>query len=78
MCRHIAQPVDAAGFHGGVGGEAFGDGLCDDGLSLLGQPLQQRLLLGNQPINLCRLLIQKRRDAHLGVEGWRGISISTS
>lgn len=69
MSGDLAEPVDAAVFQGGGGGEAFGDGLGDDRLLLFGQPRQQCSLAGNQTINLCRLLIQKSGNALLGFEG---------
>ena len=71
--RGLAEPVDAAVFHGGGGVEALGDGLGDDRLPLLRQPIQQRPLLLDQPVDLGRLLIQKGRDALLGFEGWSRI-----
>jgi len=33
MRRDVAEPVDAGGFHGGVGVEALGDGASDEGLA---------------------------------------------
>ena len=65
MGGYLAEPVDAAVLHGCGGVQAFGHGLCDDRLPLLGQPLQQRLLAGNQPVDLCRLLIEKCGNARL-------------
>ncbi|MEZ5325517.1 MAG: hypothetical protein R3F19_10685 [Verrucomicrobiales bacterium] len=32
MLRHVAEPFDTGRLHGGVGVEAFGDGVGDDGL----------------------------------------------
>jgi hypothetical protein len=78
MRRDVAEPVDAGGFQGGVGVEALGDGAGDEGLALLGQPVQQRALLLDQPVDARRFLVQKPRYQPLRVERGSGISMVTS
>ncbi len=49
--RHFAQPLDAGVFHRGVGVEALGDGVGDDGLAFFLQQLDQSLLFLDQPVD---------------------------
>ena len=53
------------GFIGASGFRPFGDGAGDEGLALLGQPVQQRTLLLDQPVDPRGLLIQKPRNPPL-------------
>ena len=69
MLRHIAEPFDAGRLHGGVGVEAFGNGVRDDGLAFFFQQFHQPPLLRHQPINLARLPVQKLRNPSLLGEG---------
>ncbi|OEG05655.1 hypothetical protein BFG06_21440 [Aeromonas caviae] len=59
MLRHLAEPLDAGVFHGGVGVEALGDGVGDHCLPLLFQQFDQPQLLGNQPINPCGFVVEE-------------------
>ncbi len=68
--RHLAEPFDAGRLHGGVGVEAFGDGVGDDGLAFFFQQFHQPPLLRHQPINLPRLPVQKLRNGRLLGERW--------
>src|SRR6056297_3629988 len=68
MLRHIAEPLDAGGFHGGVGVQAFGDRVTDDRLTLFLQQLNQTTLLRHQTVDLRRFYIEERRDRLLLVE----------
>ena len=68
MRGDVANPVDAGGFHRGVGVEPLVDGAGYECLSLFGQPVQKIALLLNQPVDPCRLLIQKPRNPPLRVE----------
>ena len=68
MRGDVAEPVDARGFQGGVWVEALGDGSGDEGLALLGQPVQKRSLLFDQPVDLRRLLIQEPGNPLLRIE----------
>ena len=63
MRRHLAEPFDAGVLHGGVGVQAFGDGVGDDGLALLLQQLDQPPLLLHQRVDLRRLAVKKACDA---------------
>jgi hypothetical protein len=72
MRRNVSQPVDAGGFHGGLGVQALGDGARDEGLTLFGQPVQKRALLLSQRIDPRRLLIQKPRNPPLEFERRKG------
>ncbi len=69
MLRHLSQPFDAGISHGGVGVEAFGDRMTDDGLTFLPEQRDELLLLLNQRINLRRLVVQEGCDALLLVFG---------
>ena len=62
MLRHVAEPFDAGRLHGGMGVQALGDGVGDDGLAFFFQQFDQPLLLRHQRINLRRLPVQKRGD----------------
>ena len=62
MLWHLAQPLDAGISHGGVGVQAFGDRMTDDGLTFLPEQGDELLLHSNQHINLRRLVVQERRD----------------
>src|SRR5579872_3723879 len=70
MCRNISEPVNAGGFHEGVGVKALGDGAGDEGLAFFGKAIQKRALLLDERIDTRRLLIQKSRSSALGFEGW--------
>ena len=59
MLRHLAEPLDAGIFHGGVGVEALGDGVGDHRLPLLLEQLDQPLLLGNKPINPGSFIVEE-------------------
>ena len=69
MCGQVAQPLDAGVAHGGVGVQAFGDGMTDDGLTFLFEQGDELLLLLNQRINLRRLVVEELRDLRLLFEG---------
>jgi len=62
MLWNFAKPqaIGVAHRHSGI--ETIGDGLRDDCDALFLEPLNQLLLLGNQRINLRRLVIQKISD----------------
>ena len=62
MLRHVAEPFDAGRLHGGVGVQAFGDGVGDDGLAFFFQQFHQPPLLRHQLVNLRRLPVQERGD----------------
>ena len=68
MSGNITEPINARRFHGSIGVEALGDGAGDEGLALLGQPVQERTLLLDQPVDLNGLLIQESRNPPLRVE----------
>ena len=51
MLRHFAQPLDAGISHGGVGVQAFGDRMADDGLAFLFEQGDELLLLLDQPLS---------------------------
>ena len=70
MLRHVAEPFDAGGFHGGVAVQALGDGAGDDGLALFFQQFNQSSLLLHQPVNLRRLSVKELGDRALLGE-WR-------
>ena len=72
MLRHVAEPFDAGGLHGGVGVQAFGDGVGDDGLAFLFQQFHQPPLLRHQLINLRRLAVEKRGDGVCSAIGGNG------
>ncbi len=58
------------GLHGGVGVQALGDGVGDDGLAFFFQQFNQPLLLPHQRVDLRRLPVKKVCDDGLLVE-WR-------
>ena len=62
MRRHIAQPFDAGGLHGGVRVQPLGDGVGDDGVAFLFQQFDQPSLLRYQRIDLGRLAVEKGGD----------------
>ena len=62
MFRHLPQPLDAGIAHGGVGVQAFGDRMTDDGLTFLFEQGDELLLLLNQRINLRRLVVEELGD----------------
>ncbi len=70
MRRALPQPFDTGIAHGGVGVQAFGDRMTDDGLTFLPEQGDELLLLLNQPINLRRLVVQERCDLLLFFD-WR-------
>ena len=72
MLRHVAEPFDAGRLHGGVGVEAFGDGVGDDGLPFFFQQFHQPPLLRHQPIDLRRLPVEEGGDGGLFLEWRRG------
>ena len=72
MLGHLAQPLDAGISHGGVGVQAFGDRMTDDGLTFLPEQGDELQLLLNQRINLRRLVVQERRDLLLFFNWWNG------
>ena len=65
MRRHVAEPFDAGGLHGGVGVQALGDGVGDDGLAFFLQQFDQPPLLGHQRVDLRRLAVEERGDRGL-------------
>ena len=66
----LAEPGDAGVFEGGVGVEAFGDGVADDGLPFFFEQGDELLLLLDQLINLRRLVVEEFGDLDLFGEGW--------
>ena len=70
MLRHIPQPIDAGRFQGGVGVQAPGDGVGDDGLALFFQQLHQPPLLGHQFVNLGGFAVEEGGDLGLFGVGW--------
>ena len=80
MRGHIPQAFDAGGFHGGLGVEALGDGVADEGGALFLEEFDLPRLLRDQPVNPRRLPVQERRYCALFVEGGTGnwaLSINT-
>ena len=65
MRGDLADPVDAAVLHGGVGVQAAGDGLLDQDLPALAQERDLLLLDPHRLIDLRAFPIQKRRDGAL-------------
>ena len=59
MLWHLAKPIYAGIAHGRVGVESLCDGLCDDRDALFFELFNQLLLLGNQRVNLRRLVVEK-------------------
>ena len=68
--RDIAEPLDARGFLGGVGVQAFGDRVTDDRLTLFLQQLNQTTLLRHQGVDLRSFYIEEGGDGGLLV--WWG------
>jgi hypothetical protein len=66
----VAEPFDAAVLHLHVRVEALGDGVGDDGLSLLLEQRDQPLLLRNQPIDLRRLAVEEKIDCFQLIGRW--------
>ena len=69
-------PFDTRIAHGGVGVQAFGDGMADDSLTLLFEQGDELLLLLNQRINLRRLVVEELGDlgcSSRGEDGMRNI-----
>ena len=62
MRRHIAQPLDAGGLHRGIGVEALGDGMGDDGLPLFLEQRDQLFLLRHQRVDLAGLAVEEGGD----------------
>lgn len=71
MFRHVAQPLYAGVFETDVGIDAAGDGVVDDGLILLLQPLDQRLLGADVAPNPPVHVVEKVDDGGLFGEGWQ-------
>ena len=69
MRRDLPQPFDAGIAHGGVGVQAFGDRMTDDGLTFLFEQGDELLLLLNQRINFRRLVVEELGDFGLFFEG---------
>ena len=65
MRRYMPEPIDTAVFHRDGMVYSLGDGLGDDRLPLLREPIEQRLLLFNKCVDLRRLLIEKTSYAPL-------------
>ena len=70
MRRHIPQPLDAGGFHRGVGVKPLGDGVGDDGLPLFLEQGDERFLLGHQRVDLRRLAVEEGGDGGLFAVCW--------
>ena len=52
MPRNLADPLDAGVFHGHVGVEPLGDGLEDDGPSVLAEQLHLAFAVRNECVDL--------------------------
>ncbi|OPY59591.1 MAG: hypothetical protein A4E57_04692 [Syntrophorhabdaceae bacterium PtaU1.Bin034] len=77
MLRHLAEPLHAGVFVGGVGFagadvDLAGDGLVDERLLVLLQQLDQLLLGADRPPYPPVHVIQKAHDGGLLGEGWEG------
>ena len=70
MHGNVAEPGDAGGLGGGGGVEAFGDGVGDDGLALLGEELDEPFLLADQLVDLGGFAVEEVSDASAFVV-WR-------
>jgi hypothetical protein len=62
MRRHFTQPLYAGVAHGGVGVEAFGDGMTNHRLPFFFQQLDQLLLLRDQGIDLGGFVVEEVGD----------------
>lgn len=69
MRGDLADPVDAAVLHGGVGVQAAGDGLLDQDLPPLAQERNLLFLDPHRLVHLGAFFIQKRCDGALFGEG---------
>ena len=65
MLWNIAKPLNSRIPHRGVGVEAFGDGVADEGGAFLGEQFDELLLLGDKLVNPPRLTVQKCRNRPL-------------
>ena len=68
MRGDVAKPVNAGGFHRGVGVKALGDGPGDESLAFLSQAVEKFPLLFDQPVDSRCFLFQKPRNSALGIE----------
>jgi len=62
MFWYLTEPLNAGVFHGGIGVEALGDSVGDDGLALFVEQLDQPLLLRDQRVDACGFAIKKPDD----------------
>ena len=65
MRRNLPQPLNPRIAHGGVGVQAFGDRMTDDGLTFLFEQGDELLLLLNQRINPQSLVVEELGDLGL-------------
>ena len=59
MRRHLAQPLHAGLLYRGVGVEALGDGVGDDGLALFLEEFDQALLFFDQGIDFGGFVVEE-------------------
>lgn len=76
MRRDLPDPRDARVLHGHVEVQALGHRLVDEGGPLLGQQVQQLLLLLDEGVDGRRLAVQEGGDGLLGGEGGKGETMS--
>ena len=66
-----ANPPDARILHRHCPIKSLGDGVANEGGAFLLKQLDQPFLLGDQGIDLVRLLLEEHRDALLLLNGWK-------